>query len=63
MDRTLRYRISISTSVKGIRTWDCTVDGEGFSQDEILERSDGLVAALEVRYPAPIEEKKGKESP
>ncbi|KKM44170.1 hypothetical protein LCGC14_1561880, partial [marine sediment metagenome] len=25
-ERSLRYRVNVSTSVKGIKTWDCTVD-------------------------------------
>jgi len=52
----LRYRVNVSTSVKGIKTWDCTVDGEGFDMGEILERSDELVAELEKRYPFEVKE-------
>lgn len=48
---TARYRANIPTSVKGVKTWDCTVDAEGFSMEEVLEESDKLVPALEVRYP------------
>lgn len=51
----LRYRVNVSTSVKGIKTWDCTVDGTGYSQEEILEQSDQLVKALEKRYPVVME--------
>lgn len=54
-ERSLRYRVNVSTSVKGVKTWDCTVDGEGYSMAEILERSDALVAALEKKYPLPRE--------
>ena len=54
MDKSLRYRINISTSVKGVKTWDCTVDGDNYTQEEILERSDALVKALEARYPAEL---------
>ncbi len=57
IERSLRHRIQVSTSVKGIMTWECTVDGENFTQDEILELSDGLVAKLEARYPIIKEEK------
>lgn len=53
IQRSLRYRVNVSTSVKGVKTWDCTVDGEGFEQYEILQESDELVAKLEKRYPAP----------
>ena len=47
----VRYRIAISTSVKGIKTFDCTVDAEGLTQEEILKRSDDLVKELDSRYP------------
>ena len=50
-NRRLRYRVNVSTSVKGIKTWDCTVDGE-FEMAEILKRSDELVKELDSRYPA-----------
>jgi len=47
----IRYRIAISTSVKGIKTYDCTVDAEGLTQEEVLKRSDDLVKELDSRYP------------
>jgi len=47
----IRYRIAISTSVKGIKTYDCTVDAEGLTQEEVLKRSDALVKELDARYP------------
>ena len=47
----VRYRIAISTSVKGIKTYDCTVDAEGLTQEEVLKRSDALVKELDARYP------------
>jgi hypothetical protein len=47
----VRYRIAISTSVKGIKTFDCTVDAEGLTQEEVLKRSDDLVKELDARYP------------
>jgi len=53
--RSLRRRINVSVSVKGIKTWDCTVDGEGFTQAEILAESDSLVCELEARYPVKID--------
>ncbi len=49
--RSLRYRINVSTSVKGVKTWDCTVDGEGYSLEEILDKSNELVLKLEQKYP------------
>ena len=57
-ERSLRYRVNVSTSVKGIKTWDCTVDGVGYSKERILAESDLLVEGLEKRYPPHIEEKK-----
>ncbi len=57
MEKSLRYRVNVSTSVKGIKTWDCTCDGLNMEMDEVLERSDKLVAELEKRYPIVIEEK------
>ena len=54
-EKVLRHRVNISTSVKGIKTWECTVDGTGFTQEEILAESDKLVAQLEKRYPIKVE--------
>ena len=53
IEKSLRYRINVTTSVKGVLTWECTVDGTGFPQDEVLMLSDRLVAELQERYPAP----------
>lgn len=54
VETSLRYRINVSQTSTGKRSWDCTVDGEGWSQDEILAHSDALVAELERRYPAEV---------
>ena len=51
--KSLRYRVNIAVSVKGVKTWECTCDGEGYSQEEILAESDKLVSELTDRYPAP----------
>ena len=56
-DKSLRFRVNVSTSVKGVKTWECTVDGEGYEMDEILTKSDELVKKLEQRYPIEIERK------
>ena len=46
-----RIRINVSTSVKGIKTYDCTVEThEGIAV--ALRMSDALVAQLDERYPA-----------
>ena len=54
-NKSLRYRVNVSTSVKGIKTFDCTVDAENFTMDEVLAESDKLVAELVKRYPAPLD--------
>ena len=46
-----RYRINISTSVKGIKTYDCTCDFQGLPMEDVLSESDKLVAELDTRYP------------
>uniref|UniRef100_A0A6M3IWC9 Uncharacterized protein n=1 Tax=viral metagenome TaxID=1070528 RepID=A0A6M3IWC9_9ZZZZ len=53
IEKSIRRRINVSTSVKGIKTWDVTVDCVGYSEDEALAESDSIVAKLETRYPTP----------
>ena len=53
-----RTRINISTSVKGVKSYDCTVEMMDVTNEEALTESDALVKELDIRYPAPIEEKK-----
>jgi len=55
MEVSKRYRVNISTSVKGVKTYDCTVDMTGTSMDEVLSESDKLVAEMDKRYPPPKE--------
>ena len=57
MEVTKRYRVNVSTSVKGIKTYDCTVDMLGVEMEEVVAESDKLVALLDTRYPAPLEGK------
>ena len=52
-----RYRVNISTSVKGIKTYECTVDMTEATMEEVLSESDKLVAELDRRYPPQIETK------
>ena len=52
--RSPRYRISVSRSVKGVYTWDCTAECD--DPDKALEQSDQLVDELTKRYPAPMTE-------
>lgn len=57
MEKTIRQRVGVSTSVKGIKSYDCTVEIIGdVGLREVLERSDWLVAELDKRYP-PVQEK------
>ena len=71
MEMTRRYRVNVGTSVKGIKTYDCTVElntslglDEATTKDAeahretVLKESDALVAELDKRYPPHIEEKK-----
>ena len=48
-----RTRINVSTSVKGIKTYDCTVEIVDGTNEEVLAESDALVKSLDKRYPAP----------
>ena len=52
-----RYRINVSTSVKGIKTWDATVEiaGSEITQEEVLAESDALIKELDKRYPTSVE--------
>jgi hypothetical protein len=54
---TVRYRVNVSVTSKGVYSFDCTVElSEGLSnqltgiEERILLASDALVAALERRY-------------
>jgi hypothetical protein len=49
--KSLRYRVNVSTSVKGIKKWDCTVEGVDYMMEEVLDKSDALVSQLEKHYP------------
>ena len=55
IQKSLRYRINVSTSVKGVKTWDCTVDGENYEMGEVLAKSAELVSKLEQKYPIKLE--------
>lgn len=55
IQKSMRYRVNVSISTKGQKTWDCTCDAEGYEMYEVLQESDALVKELELRYPAPKE--------
>lgn len=54
--RPQRVRINVTTSVKGVKTWDVTVDGQdtGMSGDEVFDESKRLVAKLQAEYPLEV---------
>ena len=49
-----RIRTNVSTSVKGVKTFDATVEmtGEGVTKEMVLAEHDALVQELDKRYPA-----------
>ena len=53
--KSLRYRVNISRGMKGGVSFEATVDGDGFTMDEVLAESDKLVAELVKRYPTPLD--------
>lgn len=71
IDRSIRYRVNVTTTSKGVKSYDCTVAIEGplledvapdlreqidvADRNEVLRLSDALVAELDKRYPAPVE--------
>lgn len=61
IEKSVRYRINISRGMKGGVSYEATVDCENYGMDAVLTASDDLVAELEKRYPAPVEEAKKKE--
>ena len=46
-----RIRVEVSTSVKGIKTYSCTVEIMDATNEEVLAESDALVKALDEKYP------------
>ena len=56
MEKTIRRRVNVSTSVKGIHTFEATIEIENGTQEELLSESDRLVEQLDKRYPPQIKE-------
>jgi len=52
-----RRRINVSTSVKGIKTYNATVELIDGTNEEVLAESDALIKQLDARYPTQIEPK------
>jgi len=58
MEVSFRRRINVATSVKGVKTFDVTVESDNASMESLLSESDRIVAELDKRYPPePIKEK------
>ena len=49
--KSIRRRVNISRTVKGIITFDCTVECVDGTMEGLLEESDKLVAKLTEKYP------------
>ena len=52
-----RIRIEVSTSVKGVKTYSCTMEMIDTPREEVLAESDALVLSLDKRYPPQMEVK------
>ena len=50
MEVSFRRRINVATSVKGVKTFEVTVESDNASREELLAESDALVKALDSRY-------------
>ena len=51
--RSLRRRMNLTISTKGLVTWDTTVDGVGYSLEELTAELDAQVKALVARSTTP----------
>lgn len=51
IEKSVRRRVNVSTSVKGVHTFEATIEIENGTQEELLAESDALVKALDTRYP------------
>mgnify|MGYP005831078907 CR=1 FL=1 len=51
----VRRRANISTSVKGVKSYDCTIETTDGTLEETLAALDELVAELDKRCPPPQE--------
>jgi hypothetical protein len=50
--KSLRRRVNVSISTRGVLTWDTTVDGVGYTREEILAESDAQVQAMKAILPS-----------
>lgn len=51
VEKSLRYRVNVTRGMSGAFSFEATVDGLGYTMDEVLNRSDEVMEALEKRYP------------
>jgi len=51
--RSLRRRMNLTISTKGVVTWDTTVDGVGYTLEELTAELDAQVTALVARSATP----------
>jgi aryl-alcohol dehydrogenase-like predicted oxidoreductase len=51
--KSLRRRMNLTISTKGVITWDTTVDGVGYSLEELTTELDAQVKALVARSATP----------
>ena len=51
--RSLRRRMNLAVSTKGVITWETTVDGVGYSLEELTTELDAQVTALVARSTTP----------
>ena len=51
--RSLRRRMNLTISTKGVVTWDTTVDGVGYTLEELTTELDAQVKALVARSATP----------
>jgi len=58
IEKSLRYRVQVSQTSTGKKSWECTCDGLEYTQEEILTKSALLVKALEALYLPEIKETK-----
>ena len=49
-----RVRLNVSTSVKGVKTYDVTLEMLDTDDEIVLANHDKLVAALDKRYPPQV---------
>ena len=56
--KNVRYRVGVSMTSTGKRSYDCTVELTGMPMEAVLAESDRLVAELDRRYAVVVPEDK-----